>query len=96
MRNHEPENAHSSPVTRLPVVVAVVLATAATYVATYCWLSVRVEGQRTNLAGQTIDFAERIYRHHWQVALYAPAARVESVLTGQEVSVHHREEYVSP
>jgi hypothetical protein len=80
----------------LAAFVAVILVTLTAYVGTYCWMSVRVDGQRTNLAGQRIEFAERIFRYQWQVAMYGPATRVESMLTGQEVSAHRWEEYVSP
>lgn len=30
-----------------------------------------------------------IYDAHWKVDLFSPAAKVESLLTGQEVSNHH-------
>lgn len=66
------------------------------YVASYIWLGVRVQGQIRNLQGSTVDVTQVIYDHDWQIRLFGPAARLESLVAGREVSLHRWEEFVSP
>ena len=97
MAGSEPRvDSRHSLILPLTVVLTVLCATGATYVGTDCWAGVRLQGRTTTLAGQTIHITERIYRYQWQVALYGPAARMESSLTGRETRMHQWREYVSP
>jgi hypothetical protein len=66
------------------------------YLGSYLWLGVRVQCQTINLSGNTVDFTQVIYNHDWQLRLFRPAARVESLVTSREVTVHRREEFISP
>jgi hypothetical protein len=59
----------------------VILLPAVLYVAGYLALS------RTS-PGATPDHWCRIYRLKWQAEIFKPAAKVESVITGDEVSTY--------
>jgi hypothetical protein len=98
-----PENPHQPPTSSRPsftalllVLVTSVLMLLLVYVGSYLWLGVRIQGQTQNLLGSTIDVTQVIYKHDWQIRLFGPAARVESLVTGRHVSLHRWEEFVSP
>ena len=88
----------TSPSTAAPIlaVLAIVLVPLGAYVGGYFWLGVRVQGQTRNLLGNTVDVTQVIYNHDWQIRLFSPAARLESIVTGRHVSLHRWEEFVSP
>jgi len=66
------------------------------YAGSYLWLGVRIHGQILSLTGNTVEITQVIYDHTWQVRLFGPAARLESLVTGRKVSLHRREEFISP
>jgi hypothetical protein len=65
----------SSTAAPILAVLAVVLVTLGAYVGGYVWLGSYGSGS---------DAIVRVYAQDWQVSLFAPAARIESLITGRE------------
>jgi len=89
-------NQRTSFIAPLLVVMIGVLVPLLLYVGGYFWLGTYIEGQILNLSGNSVEIGQRIYDHPWQKSLFAPAARLESIVTGRQVCTHLHEEFISP
>jgi len=44
-----------------------------------------ITGKRGTISGPFMNGEARCFRHHWQVSLFRPAAKVESIVRGENV-----------
>jgi hypothetical protein len=71
-----------SSVTIVAVVSLLLLLVSVVYFAAYAAI-----GKRGTVTGPVKNGEAHFFRYHWQVALFAPAAKIESLIRGEEVYI---------